>query len=120
MKLYPVFLLLAVGVILAGCGKSHDSHAPAQTNASKDGPLTANADYLGAVAHAQDAAIKSIDISYIKNAINQFQAEEGRFPKDLQELISEQYLTKIPKPPYGYEIKYDATQGTVSVTPLKK
>ena len=58
---------------------------------------------------------KQIDLAYVNQAIQQFQAGEGRLPQDLNEMVAEHYLGKIPDAPYGYKIVYDATNGTVSV-----
>ena len=48
-------------------------------------------------------------------AIQLFQAGEGRLPKDLNELVETHYLGKVPDAPYGYKISYDAATGTVKV-----
>jgi hypothetical protein len=116
-------LLLTVGAMfLAGCGGT--SSTPAQgtnsvaTNADANyntgNPLTAPVDYLGAVGQAQKYAIKQIDLAYLNQAIQQFNAAEGRYPKDLNELVPN-YVGKMPQAPYGYKIVYDAASGTVTV-----
>jgi hypothetical protein len=121
------FLLpsLAAGLFLAGCGGS-DSSKPAQatnstaapTNApvnyNTGNPITAPVDYLGAVAQAQKYAVKTIDVSYIDQAIQLFNAQEGRLPKNLNELVPN-YIGKMPKAPYGTKIVYDPNTGTVKV-----
>jgi hypothetical protein len=43
-----------------------------------------------------------------------FNASEGRYPKDLQELIPN-YLGKMPAVPIGYKIVYDTNTYTVKV-----
>ncbi len=43
-----------------------------------------------------------------------FYVQEGRYPKDLQELVPG-YIPKIPDAPYGYKMTYDAASGTVKV-----
>ena len=47
--------------------------------------------------------------------VQQFNAQEGRNPKDLNELVTMHYIGKLPDPPYGYKITYDAASGTVNV-----
>jgi phage tail sheath protein FI len=113
-------VLLALAVIpllLAGCGKKQ-SGPPTATNAAPNyntgNPLTAPVDYLGAVVEAQKHAEKVIDVSYINQDIQLFQASEGRLPKDLQEMVPS-YLGKIPDVPVGYQLVYDATAGSVKV-----
>ena len=71
-------------------------------------------DYLGAVGQAQKYAVKTIDVSYLNQAIQQFNAAEGRLPKDLKELVPN-YVGKIPQAPYGSKIVYDPNAGTVKV-----
>jgi hypothetical protein len=117
-------LAVAAGLFLAGCGDDN-SKKPAQgtnsvpaTNAQTrydtGNPLTAPADYLGAVVQAQKYAEKSIDVSYINQDIQMFNASEGRYPKDLQEMIPN-YLGKMPAVPFGYKIVYDTNSYTVKV-----
>jgi outer membrane murein-binding lipoprotein Lpp len=103
--------LLAATALLAGCGDKSKT-APGGTTVSN--LVTAPVDYLGAVVQAQKHAEKVIDVSYINQAIQLFNAQEGRLPKDLEELVPN-YLGKIPAAPFGYKIVYDATAGTVKV-----
>ena|SRR5271163_508187 len=110
--------LIAVAAFLAGCGDDNSKKTAQATNApvryDTGNPLTAPADYLGAVVQAQKYAEKQIDLSYVNQAIQQFNAGEGHYPKDLQEMIPN-YLAKVPDAPYGYKIVYDANTGTVKV-----
>jgi len=115
--------LVAAVAFLAGCGNDNSSK-PAQTtnaattnaepNYASGNPLTAVPDYYGVVVQAQQHAEKVIDVSYINQDIQLFNASEGRYPKDLQELIPN-YLAKMPAVPYGYKIVYDTTTYTVKV-----
>jgi hypothetical protein len=106
------FLLsVALAMLLTGCGK--DSTATKAVNTVSnvvDAPLN----YVGAVVEAQKHAEKVIDVSYINQDIQLFNASEGRYPKDLQEMIPN-YLGKIPDAPYGYKIVYDTNTYTVKV-----
>ncbi|HTV76413.1 MAG TPA: hypothetical protein VMD57_05380 [Candidatus Baltobacteraceae bacterium] len=110
--------LVAAVAFLAGCGDDNSSKSAQATNATPNyasgNPVTAPADYLGAVVQAQKYAEKQIDLSYVNEAIQQFNAAEGRYPKDLQEMIPN-YLGKMPQAPYGYKIVYDANSGTIKV-----
>ena len=119
MKTFSFLLLsLAAGLLLAGCGSSDSSKSAQTTNATPNygsgNPITAPVDYLGAVGQAQRYAVKTIDVSYLNQAIQQFAAAEGRLPKDLNELMPN-YIGKIPKAPYGSKIVYDPNSGTVKV-----
>jgi uncharacterized lipoprotein YajG len=107
-----LLLLLSATVLLAGCGK--DSTASKAVNTVSN-VVDAPVNYLGAVMQAQKYSEKQIDLAYVNQAIQQFQAGEGRLPKDLNEMVAEHYLGKFPDAPYGYKIVYDATNGTISV-----
>ena len=115
----PGLLLLAAGLFLFGCGKMEDSTTPKLTNAAagSGNPLTAPVDYLGAVSKAQKSAVKSIDTSYLTQAIQLFNASEGRLPKDLNELVAEKYLPSLPAPPYGMKFEYSPATGQIKVVP---
>jgi hypothetical protein len=116
MKTIP-FLVVAGGLALAGCGKKETPTTASSTNDnySSGNPLTAPVDYLGAVAKAKKSADKTIETVSLNQAIQQFNAAEGRYPKDLNELVTAKYLTKIPEAPYGMQIVYDASKGEVKV-----
>jgi hypothetical protein len=113
MKTCSILGLLAA-LFLSGCGKSSSSTG-ATNEVSSGNPITAPVDYLAAVAQAQRTAIKQIDLAYVNQALQQFNAGEDRYPKDLDELVAKGYLHEIPKAPYGYKITYDATTGAVKV-----
>jgi hypothetical protein len=49
--------------------------------------------------------------------LNLFNVQEGRYPNDLNELVTKKYLPYIPDPPAGMKLVYDAAQGKVSVAP---
>jgi hypothetical protein len=108
-------VLLAVTALLAlcGCGESKTTE-PTATNASSN-PLTAPVDYLGAVGKAQQQAVKTVDTAAIQQAIQLFQVEHGRNPKDLNELVQEKFLPRIPEAPYGMKIVYDPATAKVRV-----
>lgn len=109
---------VAAGLVLAGCGKNSSSSSAQGTNAA---PTTNTATaaqpsggYLGSLMQADKYAVKTIDVSYLNRAIQLFNTQEGRLPKDLNELVPN-YVGKIPAAPYGSKIVYDATSGLVSV-----
>lgn|SRR5690348_4331405 len=112
-------ILLVMAAVLAGCDNKSNAPAPAATtNAANGGsPLTAPVDYLGAVARAQQTAVKTVDTVSLNQAIQQFEVDRGRNPKDLNELVQEKYIPKLPQPPYGTKLVYDPGTGTVKVQP---
>jgi hypothetical protein len=106
-----LLVLPAAGVLLTGCDKASKKTTQAFNAVSNvvDAPLN----YVGAVVQAQKYAEKVIDVSYINQDIQMFNASEGHYPKDLQELIPN-YLGKMPDVPYGYRLVYDTNTYTVS------
>jgi hypothetical protein len=105
-----VISAVATATILSGCG---DSSKPGTAANSVSNAVTAPVNYLGAVVQAQKYAEKTIDVAYINQDIQMFNASEGRYPKDLQELIPN-YLPKMPAVPKGYKLVYDTNTHTVS------
>lgn len=106
-----------LGVLLAGCSdKQPTPPAGAATNANNTGnPITAPVDYLGAAAKAQKSAVKVVDTVSINQALQLFNAQEERYPTDLNELVAKKYLPSLPAPPSGMKFDYDAKAGTVRV-----
>jgi hypothetical protein len=100
---------LAIAGLAAGCNKSSNS------SSSGGNPLTAPVDYLGATVKAQQSATKTIDLVSVNQAIQLFNTSEGRNPKDLDELVTSHYIGRLPTPPYGMKLNYDAAQGKVTM-----
>jgi len=97
--------------LLVSCGKDKSD------TSSKDSgnPITAPVDYIGAVGKAKTAAERTIDTVSLNQTVQLFHAEEGRFPKDLNELVTLKYLPALPEPPAGSKIQYDPASGQVKV-----
>lgn len=112
MALLPLVAVLAA----AGCKPSGGSQADSSTSNSSSGSvLQAPADYIGALGKAKQTAGKTVDVASLNQAIGLFQVDKGRFPKDLDELVQDKYIEKMPPVPYGMKLDYDATTGTVKV-----
>ena len=114
--LFGIALLMA-GSLLSGCGKSE---SPAPSNAAKPSsgnPLTAPADYLGAAAQAQKKSVKTLDEAGLNQSVQLFYAQEGRYPKNLDELVNPNYLPRLPTPPTGMKFDYNPATGQVKVVP---
>ncbi len=117
-----LFLILFTSALAGGCSKeAPPAQAPEKpaTNkpAASGNPITAPVDYLGAVAKAKQVAEKTIDSAGMNQHIQFFFAQEGRYPKDLNELVTMKYIPALPPPPYGMKFQYDATQGTLKIVP---
>ncbi|MGC8742386.1 MAG: hypothetical protein ACP5T0_00720 [Verrucomicrobiia bacterium] len=117
MKTLLIGFLMIV-LLVCGCSKKSGESKPDQTN-QVGNPITAPVDYMGAVAKAKKYSDKTLDLVSLKRAIQEFEAGEGRFPKDLNELVSEHYLPSLPKPPTGMKIEYDGKTGEVKLVPEK-
>lgn len=119
MKTHFGFVLLAAGLVVAGCDNKKTPTAPAAEAPKQlpagENPITAPVDYVGAAVKAEQTALKKIDTASITSAIQLFNAQEGRFPKDLDELVQQKYIPKLPALPPGMKFKYDAAKGEVSV-----
>ena len=107
---------LAASLLLIGCGGSSDKQ-PKTTNGAAGGSsqLSAPADYVGALGKAQQTAVKTVDTASLNQAIQMFNVENGRNPKDLNELVEKKFIPKIPAAPYGMKLEYDAATGKVKV-----
>jgi len=121
MKAQIVAWLLAV-CGLAGCGRSKPATTGGATNAASSGgnPLTAPVDYVGAVGQAQKHAVKVVDTVQVQQAVQQFHAAEDRYPKDLDELVREGYLPRLPQLPAGMQYAYNPANGQVKAVPAKQ
>lgn len=114
-------VLTITAVLLAGCGSKHSGVPTPSTNSSAASTTkihfaTAPVDYLNSAVQAQKQMTKTIDVSYLNEALSQFNVQEGHYPKALQDLVPN-YVAKLPTPPYGYKLDYDASRGTVKVSP---
>jgi len=101
--------------MLTGCGEKAAKKTTQAVNAVSnvvDAPLN----YLGAVVEAKKHAENVIDVSYINQDIQMFNASEGRYPTNLEELIPN-YLGRMPEVPYGYKLVYDTNTYTVRAVP---
>jgi general secretion pathway protein G len=56
------------------------------------------AQYRNSVTLAKEAALRS-DLFFMRDAIDQYYADKGKYPESLQTLVSENYIRAIPKDP---------------------
>jgi len=78
-------------------------------------PMNAPAKYGETMGRALKKSKAMGDILYLKNKINTFQIQEGRYPSSLQELVDKGYIEKLPAPPEGMKFVYDPSTGNVDV-----
>jgi hypothetical protein len=118
MKTCWGMMLVAATLACSGCDKEPSSPpaaAPAAAPAAK--PASATDGYMGTLARGQQKAVKVIDVTALNEEVQLFGAQEGRLPKDLNELVTLHYISALPHPPAGMKIVYDAAQGKVSAVP---
>jgi hypothetical protein len=116
MKTIPLLSFLVVSTLLTGCGDKSSSSTTGGTNATSSGSLvTAPLDYINTAGKQERAMEGTIDTVGLNQAIQQFYAAEGRFPKDLDELVTKKYVNALPTPPHGKKLSYDADKGELKV-----
>jgi hypothetical protein len=116
MKPFLYCTMGAVILLAAGCDQKSETPVVSTNNTnSATSPLNAPAGYLGALVKGQQAAVKTIDTASLDKAIQLFEAANGRNPKDLNELVEQKFIGKIPETPYGTKLVYDPAAGTVKV-----
>jgi hypothetical protein len=112
MKIAAFMLPAACLCFLLGCGDK-----PADTGKSSGNPLTAPADYVEGLGKAQNSAKRTLSAVGLDQAIKTFYTEQGRLPKDLDELVSKGTISEIPPAPRGMKYDYDAKTGVIKVVP---
>jgi hypothetical protein len=107
MKTFKLLLpVVPALVLLSGCDGGSSSSQPESTNPAD---ITNNT-----LVNSKRTADKTLDVSYINQAIQLYNVQEGRLPKTLDELVPK-YIAKIPDAPLGYKVTYDAQKGEASV-----
>jgi hypothetical protein len=112
-----IVLLPVLSLLLTGCKPSDSSTAStgSSNSGSNDSVLQAPANYVNGLGRAERNAGATADVASLNQAIGSFQIDKGRFPNNLDELVQEKYLTKVPDAPFGMKIDYDASTGQVKV-----
>jgi general secretion pathway protein G len=55
--------------------------------------------YRNSIQHTQEATLKT-NLFRMRDAIDQYYADKGKYPASLDALVSEQYLRRIPEDPF--------------------
>lgn len=102
----PFLLVLAVAAtfLITGCGGSSNSTPGTNTATNASSPLV----------QPEVFAQKKMDVAALTQAVQQYNATEGHYPKDLSELAPN-YIAKVPPVPPGYKLNYDANNGSVTL-----
>jgi hypothetical protein len=56
-----------------------------------------------------------VDTASLTQAVQLFNSTEGRFPKDLNELITNKLISEIPPTPRGKKLDYNPATGEVKL-----
>jgi len=112
MKKWSLFFLPLL--ILTGCQENGGTNAQQLREGAREA-IDAPADYLGANVRAQHQAQVTSAKTSVEGAVRMFQASEGRYPRNLDELVTEKYLSAIPQLPRGASFNYNAQTGQVTV-----
>ncbi|HWN95113.1 MAG TPA: hypothetical protein VNT99_08775 [Methylomirabilota bacterium] len=115
-NLFPFLFAAACLCFSSGCQQEKKAAAPA-SDASSGNPLTAPVDYVGAIGKAQKSAQKTLSTVGLDQALRTFYTDEGRFPKDLNELVTKGTISQIPPAPHGMKYDYDSKAGTIKIVP---
>ena len=96
----------ALAFIVAGCsgGSSNDQSPQTTPSANNNSPVVQPEVY----------AQRKTEVANLTQAIQQYNAAEGHYPKTLQDLAPN-YIAKVPQPPSGYKITYDPNTGAVNI-----
>lgn len=102
-----IILISLITCLFFGCSKKKEELTP----------LNAPLKYGETMGRAMKKAKAMDGIIYLKNKINTFQLQEGRYPNSLDELVEKGYIKKeeMPKPPEGMQFIYDPKTGNVTL-----
>jgi hypothetical protein len=117
MRNFCGLIILAGALVVVGCGKEQPAPPSAPAAPAQSASPPGGGGYLGTLVRGQQAAVKGIDTAALNQEVTLFNAQEGRLPKDLNELVTKNYLGKLPEAPIGMKINYDPVQGKVTVVP---
>ncbi len=99
-------LALAAALAFSGCGKNDST--------PQNPPSASSSTLSNALAGAKNNSDKTIDVSYINQALQLYNVQEGHYPKTLDEL-KPNYVPTLPILPPGMKLVYDPTNGTAKI-----
>jgi len=108
MKRLFAALLILISMLTVSCGRKEKPEEVLT-------PMNVVQKYGEVMGGALKKAKAMDSLLYMKNKINTFQIQEGRYPYSLNELIEKNYLEKLPEPPKGMSFHYDVSTGKIDV-----
>jgi hypothetical protein len=124
MKIKRGYVAAFLWAFAFGCGKSDQSNqSPTNSLAAATVNVITNQQTAGkeieqyghTLAQAKKKAIVQTDFISVDRAIQAFQADKGRNPENLDELIKEKFLPRLPDLPAGKAYSYNPETGQVKV-----
>lgn len=112
--------VLSLTVLLTACGGSDPKPAPEPPKAPEklgSNPVAAPLDYIAAIGKARKATLGRLDQAKLIDAIQKFEASEGRAPKDLSELVPN-FIPSIPPAPAGMKLEYQPADASFMLVPI--
>lgn len=107
MKQMWVICIAFLIVFAVACTKKTQQEERPQSNGN---PIE---QYGGVMSKTLKTAKNTDVILPVKQLVDSFYVQEGRYPYSLQELVEKNYTKQIPQPPKGYQYKYDSSTGNV-------
>ncbi len=112
MTVRKLSILCLLATMMAACGGSDESGS---TGEAVSEAISAPADYVGAVAQAGRKSETVLALTQIQRAIQTYQAEEGKLPFNMDELVESGHLVRLPELPSGMKLSYDRSTGEVDI-----
>lgn len=75
--------------------------------------------YQRSVQHAKETVLKE-NLWQMRRSIDQYQADKGKLPQSLQDLVTEKYLREMPVDPIKEAAEWNEIQGEDSTSPDKE
>ena len=110
-------LLIVVAGLCVACKKEQDTTPSGGNNPPPASSSGNPADYLTGLGKAKRTADAQVESASLNKTVQLFYAQEGRYPKDLNELVRPGYLSQLPAPPHGMKFDYNRATGEVKVVP---
>ncbi|MEO8428543.1 MAG: hypothetical protein ABI651_15695 [Verrucomicrobiota bacterium] len=107
----PRLLMACLLAILIGCGK-HPASAPSAAQPTGDGVVpniepSATKAQVDAAANAADEAQIAAVLNELTQAVRKCAVERRQAPKNLEELVANGYLSRVPPAPTGKKFAID-------------
>lgn len=107
-----VLILFVCMISMTSCGKKKEKAASPESDITI---MNAGDKYGEVLGGAMKKARKMDVILPLKQLIDSFYAEKGKYPLSLQELVDESYIKQLPKLPSDMRFVYDSSKGSLSI-----